>query len=161
MILLKLPNIKGDIAVGGFEEYFVVSSVSWGVERNFDESGTMGTFDPKLGVPAWTDSIVEVEKSIDQASPDLFLKAVGGGIIGTAELAFIESLEEGNRYYMQFKLDGAAVKGWNFSGSEDDRPTETIQLWYNKLFMEVKYGPNADKAVSRGWSRVEGKQWQG
>ena len=98
---------------------------------------------------------------LDDEHLDLVLVDDACTVIGTAELAFIESLEDGNRYYMQFKLDGAAVKGWNFSGSEDDRPTETIQLWYNKIFMEVKYGANAEKAVSRGWSRVEGKQWQG
>ncbi|MEL7474369.1 MAG: hypothetical protein AAGK04_13710, partial [Planctomycetota bacterium] len=62
-----------------------------------------------------------------------------------------------------FKLASPAVKGWNFSGSEDDRPTETIQLWYNALWLQTnKYDKNgAVDGTNRGWSRVGSKSWDG
>ncbi|MEL7473852.1 MAG: type VI secretion system tube protein Hcp, partial [Planctomycetota bacterium] len=96
MILMKLPKVDGDIKIAGYEKWFVCTSISWGIERNFDESGATGTFDVKLGVPMWTDSIVEIEKTVDESSPDLFRSAVAGGILGdVVEIDFVEQIEEG------------------------------------------------------------------
>ena len=44
MIVMQLPNIKGDCEITGYEDWIVVDSLSWEITREEKESGSKDRF---------------------------------------------------------------------------------------------------------------------
>jgi len=164
MILLKLPGIPGDSSVDGHKEWISCTSVSWDIEREFSESAKAGTLDINLGLADLPP--IELGKSMDKSSVYLMQNAVAGSSLGTAEIHFITSAgtEGSGAPYLEYKLDTAIISKWTISGSEDDRPEETVGLWYSKIWMKyytTKDGKTYTAAGDKGWDRVLNKAWSG
>lgn len=58
--------------------------------------------------------------------------------LGTAEIEFVEvaggDAADGNAApNLEYKLERAFVKSWSTSGDADDRPTEEVAFYYNKI----------------------------
>ncbi|MCL4209620.1 MAG: type VI secretion system tube protein Hcp [Phycisphaeraceae bacterium] len=162
MILLKLPKIIGDCNVPGYEKYITCSSCSWNIERELAESGKVGTKDINVGVAALPP--ISLAKSMDTASVDLMQNAIAGGALGTAELKFVSTAGVSGKVavYLEFKLDNAIVASWSIDASDDDRPNESVTLWYHKIWM--KYYTTTDGETytafgAKGWDRVKNQEW--
>lgn len=104
-------------------DYVVADSFSFSVEREMKESGEKGgTADINIGVGELQECTIS--KSMDAAALD-------------AAMAETEPM-----CYLQYKLDRCFVKSWSTSGDADDRPTEEVAFYYNKI--AFAYTPTAD-----------------
>jgi len=163
MIVLKLDRVKGDCKIPKFKEYLTVNSVSWELTREFAESGKMGTIDLNVGMTDMPP--ITVGKSMDISSCDLMQNAISGNSLGTAEIKFLmqQGTDKDPLPYLEFKLDNAVVASWSIDGSEDERPTESVTIWYHKIWMQYTPfdGGKPGTPISRGWDRVENKSWNG
>jgi type VI secretion system secreted protein Hcp len=172
MILVQIEGIAGDCKIEGFDEgkypgnaYFTVESFGFGVEREFADSAKAGTTDLNLGVGELQEC--SISKSMDTASVYLAKKAISGSSCKTAHIKFVEAIiDSGNNrknvVYLHVVLDTVFVKTWSMSGDGDDRPTEEVALWYNRI--GLVYWPTADgKTFPKGhrldWDQSKAKTW--
>ena len=170
MILVRIDGITGDCNINGFCEnkdnaYFTADSFSFGVERELLDSAKGGTQDINIGVGEMQEC--SISKSMDTASAYLARKAISGSSCKTADICFVEAITDDknkqfNVVYLHYKLDNVFIKSWTISGDADDRPTEDVALWYNKI--AFVYFPTVDgKTFGTGhtceWDQVKAKQW--
>ncbi len=145
-----------NIGVGELQECTISKSMdpastAFGVEREMKESGEKaGTEDINIGVGELQECTVS--KSMDMCSMDLAQAAINGNSPGTAEIDFVEVAGGGDAAaeyeatdgafeelasepipYLKYKLDRCFVKSWSISGDADDRPTEEVAFYYNKI----------------------------
>ena len=165
MILVRIDDIPGDSQIEGFEKYFTAESFGFGVERELADSGKAGTADVNIGVGELQECTIS--KSMDTASCDLAKKAISGSSCGTADIKFVETITKDdnsmhNIVYLCYKLDNVFIKSWSTSGDGDDRPTEDIGLWYNKIAFAY-YATEDGKTFTQGgdckWDKVKSKPW--
>lgn len=164
MILMKIDGVAGDNKVSGYDSnWFAVDSLNWAIERELKESAKAGTRDINVGVAEIQP--VTLGKSMDKASADLMYASISKGSLGTSEIHFLNTKEDGGLVItLKFKLAGVIIKSWSISGSEDERPTEEFALEYNKIFMEyymTEDGKTYASGGSRGWDRVGNASWGG
>lgn len=162
MILLKLDKVPGDCEIEAYAEYLTVNSVSWEITREFTDSAKMGTKDINVGMADMPP--ITVGKSMDVGSVHLMQNAISGSSLGTAEIKFIaqSGLKNEGEVFLEFKLDNAIVASWSIDGSEDDRPTENVTIWYHKVWMQyfaTDDGETYTPAGNRGWDRTKNKAW--
>ena len=165
MILVRIDGILGDCNIKGFQDYFTAESFGFGVERELAESGKGGTQDINIGVGELQECTIS--KSMDSASAYLARKAISGSSCKTADIKFVQPItkdnnEQVNLVYLAYKLDNVFIKSWSTSGDGDDRPTEDVAIWYNKL--AFAYYPSADgktydKKHECKWDQVKSKPW--
>ena len=120
-------------------DYFMADSFSFGVEREMKESGEKGgTADINIGVGELQECTIS--KSMDMASTKLAQFAINGNSPGTAEIDFVETAGEAPEgepsSYLRYELSDCFVKSWSTSGDADDRPTEEVAFYYNKIPFE-------------------------
>lgn len=133
-------------------DWFVADSFSFGVEREMKESGEKrGTEDINIGVGELQECTIS--KSMDMASMQLSQFAINGNTAGQAEIDFVEVAGGGSASDTQpmgwdntthkkwsdsalqpdtTALD-AAIESWVARGDADDRPTEEVAFYYNKI----------------------------
>ena len=152
-IYVKIPGVPGDatIDVPGYDDgtWFVADSFSFGVEREMKESGEKaGTADINIGIGELQP--VSISKSMDSASAKLAQFAINGNSLGTAEIDFVEigGSDSSDRplVYLKYKLDRAFIKSWSTSGDADDRPTEEVAFYYNKIAFVTNPTPDTVKS---------------
>jgi type VI protein secretion system component Hcp len=165
-IYVLIPNVGGDVTVPGYEKCFVADSFSFGVEREMKESGEKGgTEDINIGVGELQECTIS--KSMDSTSSLLAQFAINGNSLGTAEIFFTEvgggGGVEGKPFcYLQYKLDRCFVKSWSTSGDADDRPTEEVAFYYNKIafqYAATTDGKNFKPGRPMTWDNVKNKPW--
>lgn len=64
--------------------------------------------------------------------------------------------------YLMIALDRVLVKGWSISAQGDDRPTESLELWFDKSAMRyhrTNDGKNWIGAEPKGWDQHDDKAW--
>ncbi|MGE0384763.1 MAG: Hcp family type VI secretion system effector [Gammaproteobacteria bacterium] len=163
MILLKIKEVPGDSKMKGYEDWITVSSISWNCTREPKESAKAGTSDIFLGTPELAP--VSVTKSMDRASINLLKMALSGKASEeVAKFAFLQTMGEKYEQFLEIRLSRCLVKSWSISGSEDERPEETIEFMYNKIWMEYSQlveGKTPTKAGNAGWDQVVGQAWGG
>lgn len=164
MILVRIDGVPGDCKIEKFEEYFTAESFGFGVERELAESGKAGTADINIGVGELQECTIS--KSMDSASAALAKKAISGSSCGTADIKFVEAITiKGDSYnivYLQYKLDNVFIKSWSTSGDSDDRPTEDVAIWYNKIafcYFTTTDGMEFKFAGDCRWDQVKAKPW--
>jgi type VI secretion system secreted protein Hcp len=166
MILLNLDQIKGDSQIKGFENWIACTQISWDLAREFKESAKAGTKDVFTGVADVKP--ITLNKTFDCASPDLMQFACGGGVI--CPKATIKLLASGAdmadasaSVYLTFELESPILATWNISGGEDERPAETLSLWYYKVQLTYRQfdGKKFTDFGPRGWDRIGNKKWPG
>src|SRR6187401_2549819 len=139
MILVQIEGLKaGDVTIEGYKDknFFVADSFSFGVEREMKESGEKGgTEDINIGVGELQECTIS--KSVDRASTLLAQFAINGNSLGTAQIDFVEigsgDVQGKPSCYMRYNLDRVFVKSWTTSGDADDRPTEEVAFYYNRI----------------------------
>ena len=69
----------------------------------------------------------------------------------TTDLAAVDSaFEDQPLCYLKYKLDRCFVKSWSTSGDADDRPTEEVAFYYNKIaftYAKTLDGDSWDEAI--------------
>jgi type VI protein secretion system component Hcp len=167
-IYVKIPHVKGDVTVPGYEECFVADSFSFGVEREMKESGEKGgTEDINIGVGELQECTIS--KSMDAASTLLAQFAINGNSLGKADIFFVEvggggGVEGVPHCYLQYALDRCFVKSWSTSGDADDRPTEEVAFYYNRIafnYANTKDGKSFKPNTPMTWDNVTNKKWDG
>jgi len=165
-IFVKIPGVKGDpsITTPGYDngEWFIADSFSFGVEREMKESGEKGgTADINIGVGELQECTIS--KSMDRASAKLMQLAINGNSAGIAEIDFVEvgGAGEAPVVYLKYKLDRCFIKSWSSSGDADDRPTEEVAFYYNKIafqYAETKDGIRLETHTA-SWDNVKNIPW--
>lgn len=165
MILIKIDGIQGDCKIEKFDGYFTAESFGFGVERELADSAKGGTADVNIGIGELQECTIS--KSMDSASAYLARKAISGSSCKTAEIKFVEAITDDknvrhNVVYLNFKLDNVFVKSWSMSGDADDRPSEEVALWYNKIgfvYFPSEDGFSFPVAHDCKWDQVKSKPW--
>lgn len=171
MILIHIEGIKGDSKIPGYKDknWFSVENFGFGVVRESKESAKAGTDDITIGVGELQECTFE--KTTDIGTAMLFKYALSGGPLDYAEIHFVQTRDDSQGKqavypYLMIKLTPCFIKTWNVSGSSDERPTENVSLWYQKI--ELSYIPYAKddqgKFVSKeheqaGWDQVVNNSW--
>jgi len=143
MILITLPNVTGDCEIPNFSGYWTAQSFSFSASREITESAKAGTRDAHIGMAERQE--VSISKSMDKASVPLMKWAIAGTQIpGEVLIRFVETGTDasGNALHINFmnvKLDRTFVKSWTLNGSEDDRPTEDVTLYFQ--YFAIAYAP--------------------
>ena len=157
-IYVHIPGVGGDIVQGpdGSREWFLADSFSFGVEREMKESGEKGgTQDINIGVGELQECTIT--KSMDSASPKLAQAAADGKTLGTCEICFAEQAPEGPpQCYLHYVMERCYVKSWSTSGDADDRPTEEVAFYYNK----IAFGYDDTRRItSMSWDQERNRYW--
>lgn len=79
-------------------------------------------------------NVLVVRKPVDKMSSFLQGAAEEGVEIGSLTILVPQFDREGKPVcYLKYKLDRCFVKSWSTSGDADDRPTEEVAFYYNKI----------------------------
>jgi len=165
VIVVKMKGIPGDCDLEGYSkgEWFVADSLKYGTE------------DPDKAKDALTASfqVCEIKKSVDAATCDLMRAKMNGNAYPIVEARFIETAisstkanETINFPFMMIKLGNVHIAQWEMdaaTGEKDDRPTETIKLWFNKLAMKyfsTEDGKNFKQHNTRSWDVESNSDWK-
>lgn len=156
-ILVKIDGLDGhgDSTLDGYADgnWFVADSFSFGVEREMKETGEKGgTQDINIGVGELQECTIS--KSLDSATALLAQYAVSGNSTGGAQFDFVQMGGDGLFLYLRYKLDRCFIKSWSTSGDADDRPTEEVAFYYNKIAFAVAGG-----GPVFSWDNVKRKKW--
>ena len=172
MIVIKIRDLAGlgDCKLDGYDDknWFIADSFSFGVEREMKESGEKGgSEDLNIGVGELQECTVS--KSMDRGSTLLAQSAINGNSLGPAQIHFVETAGgggiEGSPFcYLKYNLARVFVKSWSTSGDADDRPTEEIAFYYNKIAFNYASSPDGKKfepCKEMSWNNVTNKKWNG
>lgn len=179
MILVHIDDVNGDCTIAGYTVedplppdgkkktgWFVADSFNFGVEREMKESGEKGgTEDINIGVGELQECAIS--KSMDRASAKLAQFAINGNSLGTAIIDFVEiggggGVQGKPKCYLRYLLDRCFVKSWSTTGDADDRPTEEVAFYYNKIafqYLATKDGKTFDNGGEMTWDNVKNEPW--
>lgn len=167
-IYVQIPGVPGDVTTEGYNDgtWFEADSFSFGIDRELKKNQEKGgTADINIGVGELQE--LTISKSMDSATGKLAQVAINGNSLGTAEIDFVEvagDSQEGKPVsYLKYKLDRVFVKSWSTSGDADDRPTEEVAFYYNKI--AFAYNPTTDgernENYGMSWDNVKNISWSG
>lgn len=163
-MFMKLGDIKGEATAKGHEQWIELSSFQCGIDnaqnKNPGEKG--GTADINIGVGELQECTVS--KSVDSSSTQLAQFAINGNSPGQAEIDFVEvggSSDGQPVTYLKYKLDRVFVKSWSISGDADDRPTEEVAFYYNKIAFAYtpEDEPRPEPTNVMSWDNVKNIPW--
>jgi type VI protein secretion system component Hcp len=185
MILMRITGVKGSCKIQGYERekdaWFPVDSAGFGFQA--DRSSRKGR--KKKRKSRYEDDLdddeeeegpsdfseLSVDKPIDSATCDLMYFAMRDrtktkvdrqtvnvdihfvGLAGTAG---------GVHAFLRIRLEDAVVSAWSISGSDDNRPTESFSIKFDRCAMQyhaTEDGKTFRPAGRRGWDQVENKEW--
>lgn len=107
-------------------------------------------------------STISISKFVDGVSSSLMGFAMRDRLVSKSDeqkqrkadihfLHSVKSLDKEDRFifpYLMITLQKVLIRGWNITASGDDRPSESMELWY-------------DKAAMRYYRTIDGKEWIG
>jgi type VI protein secretion system component Hcp len=156
-VFAKFDGVDGE-ATGpdGNSDWIVADSFSFGVEREMKESGEKGgTEDINIGIGELQECTIS--KSMDAASPQLAQFAVSGNSLGFCEVCLADASGSAlPQCYAHFVMERCYVKRFGTSASADDRPTEEVAFYYNKIAFSYVGAPRAD---SLNWDKEGKRPW--
>lgn len=171
MIFVRIPGM-GDNSIKtkgyGDGDWFIADSFSFGAERDTHDSGERrGPEDINIGVGELQECTIS--KSMDMASMVLAQFAINGNSPGTAEIDFVKVARGGDSdgkpiCYLKFKLERCFVTSWSTSGDADDRPTEEVAFYYNKIaaqYATIKDGKVSERSSIMAWDNTKQVKWDG
>ena len=158
-IYMKFEGIPGDVTVRGYEGYIELDSFSFGTNNEIKKFGVRGTEDINIGIGELSEVIIT--KSLDSSSAKLAQFAINGNSPGQADIHFVEVAgSEGQPVaYLQYKLDRVFIKSWSTSGDADDRPTEEISFYYNRIAFQYSPGGISDPDKMMSWDLKKKAPW--
>lgn len=168
-IYMNLGYIEGEVTTEGYEGWIELDSFECGIDNTQKHtSGEKGgTEDLNIGIGELQECTIS--KSMDSASAKLAQSAINGNSVGTAEIDFVEIAGEAGAAtegrpvcYLKYKLDRVFIKSWSISGDADDRPTEEVAFYYNKVgFAYVPQCETPKPTNIMSWDNVTNTPWDG
>jgi type VI protein secretion system component Hcp len=139
----NLPLIIGRI-------YNAAAATPAALDEAFAEKG--GTEDINIGVGELQECTIS--KTMDWSTTRLAQHAINGNSPGPAEIHFVEVAGGGQDglCYLVYKLDRCFVKSWSTSGDADDRPTEEVAFYYNKIAFQYISTSDGHTYFVKSWS---------
>jgi len=163
-IFVLIPGVPGDVrGPDGSDNWFIADSFSFSVEREMKESSEKGgTEDINIGIGELQECTIS--KSMDAASASLAQFAFNGNSPGPGDVCFA-SASDANGVpvcYLRYKLERAWVKSWSTSGDADDRPTEEVAFYYNKIAFAYQTQDQNGGIVqgAASWEKKKKQTWQ-
>jgi type VI secretion system Hcp family effector len=157
-IYVLIPGVGGDLVEGpdGSRDWFLADSFSFGIEREMKESGEKGgTADINIGVGELQECTIS--KRVDSVSPKLAQAAADGRPLGSCEICFAEQVPNSRpQCYLHYVMEPCYVKSWSTSGDADDRPTEEVAFYFNKIAFGYS---DAGRIRSMSWGRERNRVW--
>lgn len=169
MILIRIDGIKGDVEIPGYVDWFAADSVSFGVGRQIEVGGSKKR---DVEVDKLDVQEMAISKTVDSATVYLMLAAMKGRSLGdkavvSVDVHMIESRDEGAKAYLKIRLENALIKDWNLDAGDDERPNESISVWFNKACMaywsmelDKHKAPVYTRHGPHGWDQQENKEWK-
>lgn len=160
---LRCDAIDGTLAgPDGARGWFVADSFSFGVERELKKNlAKGGTEDINIGVGELQECTIS--KSMDAATANLAQFAINGNSLGNCSVCLTNGLDRDGSpaCYLHYKLARAFVKSWSTSGDADDRPTEEVAFYYNKIAFAYMTddGDGNLREESMSWDNVKQQPW--
>lgn len=65
--------------------------------------------------------------------------------------------------YLLITLEEVLIKGWNINATGDERPSETLEVWYNKAalrYFATSDGKKWNQGEIKGWDQNENGPWE-
>ena len=162
-IFVMIPGVQGDTrGPDGGNNWFTADSFSFGVEREMKESAEKGgTEDINIGIGELQECTIS--KSMDSASAQLAQFAINGNSLGAGDICFSSGTDAAGipNCYLRYKLERAWVKSWSTSGDADDRPTEEVAFYYNKIAFAYQTQDQNGNTVegSMSWEKKKKRSW--
>ena len=169
MIVVQIQGVPGDVQIPGYdkEKWFVAESISFGVGKSIQVADS--TKDIEVGKKE--EQELSIEKSVDAATVYLMYLAMKGRS-GSTESGFffvdihlIQASTDGGPVtaFLKIRIENAMIKEWDIDASGDDRPTESLRIWFNKAAM--KYRTSEDGVTFNthgplGWDEQGNKDWK-
>ena len=172
MILVRIDRIKGDVRIEGYKDWFIADSIDFGVGRKVEVVDTSGK-DIEEGKVE--EQELSISKSVDVASVYLMHAAMKGRTeVASSRPVSVDihlaqimqsnaSSSRSVQAYLKIRIENAIITNWDIEASGDERPSESIKLWFNRAAM--KYRASADGKVFEthgplGWDQQENKDWK-
>lgn len=169
VIVVQIQGVPGDVKIPGYDKdkWFVAESFGFGVGKKMDtsESGK----DIEIGKKE--EQELTIEKSVDSATVYLMylaMKGRSGSESGffSVDIHLIQAASEGGKdvsAFLKIRIENAMITEWDINGSNDDRPTESLKIWFNKSAM--KYRSTQDGVIYSthgplGWDEQGNKDWK-
>jgi type VI secretion system secreted protein Hcp len=149
MILLKFKTeIKGTSTVDGHKDWITVDAIQMGVGRAISVSG--GGTDRDTSNPSFSE--ISLTKATDIASADLFMQAVCGKSLGSAEIHFMQTggTDKKQQVFLTIELDGPIISSYSVS-SGGERPSESFSINFTKI--SYKYDTFSGETVKTGTAK--------
>lgn len=185
MILIRIDRIVGDVKIPGYKDWFTATSISFEVatddatmkkRKGFSKTSKERDieFDPDEEDDA-NPRELQIDKTVDAATVYLMhaaMKARKGGteqevsvdihFCQNRDYEALENADKKVRPYLKIRLENAYISTWGIDGSDDERPTESLTLCFNKAAMSYRasvdgkvfqtYGPH-------GWDQEANVDW--
>jgi type VI secretion system secreted protein Hcp len=157
MILLKFATeIKGDSVVDGHKDWITIDSVEFGVGRSISSSGN--SKDRDTSNPTFSE--INLSKSTDMSSSDLFMQAICGKSLGKAEIHFIQTggTDKNDQVFLKIELEEAIISSYS-AKSEGERPNESFAINFTKISYQYDAfsGDKVTTGTAKKWNLMENK----
>ena len=140
---LKIDGVDGESTDSKHKNWIDIDSYSFGATQTASSGGGGGAGKVKI-------SDIMLTKTIDKASPKLFLATATGEHLKKVELVLVKSGQE----YMKWTFTDVMVSSYQVGGSGDVVPTDQISLNFAKVEFEYrsqKADGTLDTPVKGGW----------
>jgi type VI secretion system secreted protein Hcp len=149
-MFLDIPGITGEALTKGFEGKIEIHSFSLGASNPTGVSSGSGSGAGKVSF-----SSLSVQKTVDKATPPLFLSCCSGKHYATGKLTIREAGGDAQVEYMVIDTTQIFAESISWGGSEGgDKPSESIAFSFATI--KVTYTPQdatgaAMTAIPAGW----------
>lgn len=180
MILVRIDRIKGDVKIPGYDSWFIATSMDFGVGRKVEASSTNATTGGKVvdvQIGKAESQELSIDKSVDSATVYLMQAAMksrsdgGKSYLVSIDIHLIqnksydEAIDSKSpvKPYLKIRIENAIVQSWKISADDDQRPSESISIWFNRA--AIKYRASPDGKVYQtfgplGWDQQKNEEWK-
>lgn len=158
-IFCKIEGIDGESTDEQHDKWIEVLSFNHGVSQAV--SGVSRTGGRTGGRADFQDAVIT--KTIDAATPDLYIYCCSGKHIPKVEVEHCLAAED-KHTFMKHTLEDVVVSQVSTGGSahdEETKPTETVRLAYGKIKWEytpIDHTGKAGSTTSRSWNLETNKK---
>lgn len=169
MIVVQIQGVPGDVKIPGYDKdkWFVAESIGFGVGKSIQASDS----GKDIEIGKKEEQELTIDKSVDAATVYLMYLAMKGRS-GSTESGFFSvdihliqaSTDAGAvSAFLKIRIENAMIKEWDVSASGDDRPTESLRIWFNKAAMKYRTthdGVTFSTHGPLGWDEQGNKDWK-
>ena len=168
MILVHITDVKWDVNIPGYTDWFVAESFDFSIGKKVE---SVDSSNRDIEVVKDNDQELSISKSVDCATVYLMYSVMKGrkdsGTKSTCsvDIHLVQTTEQGGgvKAFLLIRIENAIIKDWGIDGSGDDRPTENLKIWFNKAAM--KYLATTDGKIyvthgPKGWDEQENKDFK-